>query len=151
MSGPKEVPLEGSFQARWSQHIASVWPADKLEELKNGTPIFTKEHILESSHPLDIILRSLFVRENITAEYFARAFMIHGLKYRQLDVAKSAQNKSNALDAIRKGGITIKRFDGIIRDVLGYETDDMVVTFKKDNKKITVSVADAVKDASAGK
>lgn len=127
MKKPQDIEMDDETM-RMAQELQDV---SYLEELKRlGTPLFTASDVNWEQSYLDYLLRSMFIKQNITQEYFE---VMHK-RYAMNDLAKPhddvANNKANLLKSLKSGGITWKRFVEAVVNVLKYEIVDIRIEMK---------------------
>lgn len=115
----------------------------------NGEPLFTKDDLRTTQHPLALILRLLFIMNHITKrkfEYLHRKLAQESC----MPVNATSYARNNILRSLHQSDITWNFLDKLLI-VLGYNLIDVQLTLQKiDTKEVfTISKSealDAVKD-----
>ncbi len=112
-------------------------------ERSAGMALFTEDEVLATSHELDILLRSVFVRKRISKEHFAQQCRRYAIEVMGLMSAQANTPGSNLMRALKMGNITIQRFNEALQ-VLNFTISEATVTLADtDGKQETFSVRDA--------
>ena len=96
--------------------------------MSSGTQLFSEESIYETQHPLDIVLRTIFVEKRISKEYFAAKCREYALRKGYQPLQANTEG-SNLVRTLQQGGITINRFLQTL-SVLNLTLTDLQVSFR---------------------
>ena len=124
--------MEQSFEEEQLQKIKSIKKEDiiKVETEMLGTLLFTEDSIKDYSNVLDLLLRLIFVKNNITVEFFNKKFKEYAKHKIKMSPNKINSQKNNFLKAIKRGNVSYFMFQTIISHVLGYNILDLKIDLK---------------------
>lgn len=110
----------------------------------DGTPMFTKNDILQSKNDLDIELRYVFDHYKIGKSYFSERAVEYYRRYEGHQKDKAKSDTQNLIRTLSKSNITFNRECEALR-VLGFEVIDRSVTIRDDVGEIhTFRMSDAM-------
>ncbi len=114
-------------------------------EMSAGSPLFSREEVLESRHEDDILLRSIFVEYNISKEWFSQQCRKYAIEVLGLLPSQANTPGSNLIRALKTGNISNQRYNEALR-VLNYSIVDQSVTIRDPEGNVkTFTVQDAYK------
>lgn len=93
---------------------------------KRGTPLFKPEDVDKTPFFLDKLVRALFVRKEVTKEYFTACYHKYARDTLGMPVEQRNSGKDNLLKAIQKGRMTQRTFQRTMK-VLDYSIYDIEV------------------------
>jgi len=96
--------------------------------MSSGTQLFDEASIYATQHPLDVLLRTIFVEKRISKEYFSAKCREYALRKGYQPLQANTEG-SNLVRTLQQGGITINRFLQTL-SVLNLTLTDMQVSFK---------------------
>ena len=104
-----------------------------------GEPLVTKVHLLNSLNYLDVLLRKILIKDNITKTQFIESVT----KYND-DIGIHPANTSNAIGNLRKsiltGNISFKKFLEVLR-IFKYRITDIKISIVNDkNEEYEISL-----------
>lgn len=108
-----------------------------------GSPLFLPEEVLATNHELDILLRSVFVRKQISKEYFSQQCRRYAIEVMGFLSTQANTPGSNLIRALKIGNITIQRFNEALQ-ILNFNIVEMKLTVTDANGvQETFSTTDA--------
>lgn len=116
-----------------NQFDAEFATVDQDQEEVNGL-IFTKRDILETPDMLAQLLRSIFVRNNVTYQLFDIKYREYAQNQLNLPPSKWSTSKGNLLRAIKRPTVTYNKFVETVVLVLGYHMNMSVTLTGLDGK-----------------
>lgn len=101
--------------------------------MSSGTPLFTEKDIYDAKNNfLDIMIRSMLVKKNVSREYFNAKCREYYQSLGCLSVQANT-NGSNLVRTLILGNLTWNRFTETL-SVLGWELSNLTVTVKSSSK-----------------
>ena len=124
--------METSFEEEQILKLKNIKKEEivKVDTERIGTLIFTEDSIRDYSNVLDLLLRLIFVKNDITVEFFNRKFKEYAKHKIRMNSNKINSQKNNFLKAIKRGNVSYFMFQTIISHVLGYNILDLKIDLK---------------------
>lgn len=111
-----------SYSKKFNDNELTITALKKIE--KTGKLIFTPEDVYATAHPLSRLLRTIFVDNDITEEYFDRVFNDYCKRNGKNNV-ETGSDRNNAKKKLRMSTITFSAFEEIIMVILEYQIDNI--------------------------
>ena len=111
-------------------------PDNKTIKNRIGRHIFSEKDILNTNNVLDMLLRFIFVQNEITIEYFNVKFRDYAKDKVKIFPKKMNSQRNNLLKALRKGNISYFIFITIIVHILEYNIEDLAINLNLNNSGI---------------
>ena len=124
--------MDLSFEEEQKKKLKAIKKEEivKVNTDNIGILIFTEDSIRDYSNVLDLLLRLIFVKNNVTFELFTRKFKEYAKYKLRMNSNKINSQKNNFLKAIKRGNVSYFMFQTIVSHVLGYNILDLQIDLK---------------------
>lgn len=139
-----------NIEEEFSQRFLSG-PRYTLDQtlMSSGAPLFVQEEVVASTHPLDVLLRSIFVKKKITKEYFSQQCRKYAIEVMGLMSSAANTPGSNLIRALKQGNISWMRFFEALA-VLNLSIEDMSIKLSSINGEVeTINLLESLEKYKA--